>query len=325
MIFAALLASIVSAHVSFDRWIYKHNKSYSSGEYIYRQSIWQKNLLKVEKHNMGNSTYTLKMNKFADLTFDEFKNIYLMKRKINVNSYQTIKTNVLNIPINWNIQGYVQEVNDQMRCGSCWAFSAAETLAARFAIVNKKVAPILSPQEMVDCIPEPYAYGCDGAFPNITMQYVLDRLGGGLEEWDNYPYVGIKQFCDRNKTNTTVNVNGTKVRTVEIGNQTDFLQALYKYGPISVCMNVEGDFMLYNGGVYTNTDCSLTELDHAIIIYGVHYDIVSKRWVYLARNSWGLDVADHQNGWGVSGDVWLDAEINNGGICGVLGSASYVM
>lgn len=45
----------------------------------YRYSVFVKNMKKIKTHNKKNSTYKLGINKFADLTWEEFQKAYLLK------------------------------------------------------------------------------------------------------------------------------------------------------------------------------------------------------------------------------------------------------
>ncbi|WVY96560.1 hypothetical protein V8G54_028711, partial [Vigna mungo] len=62
----------------FERWCKEHTKTYSSEEEKrYRFRVFENNHSFVSQHNqstnVNNSTYTLSLNAFADLTHHEFK------------------------------------------------------------------------------------------------------------------------------------------------------------------------------------------------------------------------------------------------------------
>jgi len=53
------------------------DKSYNSAENENRRrNIFSKNAGKVKKHNAAGTSYTLELNEFADLEFEEFNTIY---------------------------------------------------------------------------------------------------------------------------------------------------------------------------------------------------------------------------------------------------------
>lgn len=108
----------------FQAWCEKHGKSYpSEEERLYRLSVFEDNLDFVTKHNnFGNSSYTLSLNAFADLTHHEFKASRLGFSQSLQSSRPRLTSNPLplrDVPasLDWRTKGAVTNVKDQGSCG----------------------------------------------------------------------------------------------------------------------------------------------------------------------------------------------------------------
>ena len=59
---------------SFNKFIQKYKKNYASEtEYAKRFDIFKKNLNFINQHNKKNSSFTVAMNKFGDLSLEEWR------------------------------------------------------------------------------------------------------------------------------------------------------------------------------------------------------------------------------------------------------------
>ena len=123
--------------------------------------IWKDNTAMIKRHNQeflrGRHTFTLKMNKFGDLTNKEFTT--MMNGYKKPAGYKRTGAKYMmpaNTPdplpdtVDWRLNGSVTQVKDQGQCGSCWAFSATGALESQWYL-SKNVMVSLSEQDLMDC------------------------------------------------------------------------------------------------------------------------------------------------------------------------------
>ncbi|TXG52156.1 hypothetical protein EZV62_021325 [Acer yangbiense] len=128
----------------------KHGKTYSSEEEKQRRlEIFEDNYAFVKQHNeLGNSSYSLSLNAFADLTNHEFKASYLG--------------------------------------GANWAFAATGAIEGINKIVTGSLLN-LSAQELIDCDIS-HNLGCVRGFMDYAYQFVNDNHGINTEDEYPYLY-----------------------------------------------------------------------------------------------------------------------------------------
>ena len=116
----------------YESWLVKHRKFYNAlGEKEQRFQIFKDNLRYIEQHNSGDHSYKLGLNKFADLTKEEFrlgytgaKTIGSRRKSNNVKSdrYSPRSGDALPDFVDWRTKGAVAAVKDQGSCGELFPF-----------------------------------------------------------------------------------------------------------------------------------------------------------------------------------------------------------
>ncbi|CAK7346300.1 unnamed protein product [Dovyalis caffra] len=316
LLFSLLSISSSSSDISqlFETWCKEHGKAYTSQEEkSYRLKVFEDNYDFVTKHNnKGNSSYTLALNAFADLTHHEFKTSRLgFSAAPNLVQRNLEITGVVgDIPasIDWRKKGVVTNVKDQGSCGACWSFSATGAIEGVNKIVTGSLVS-LSEQELVDC-DKSYNSGCGGGLMDYAFQFVIDNHGIDTEK--DYPYRAQDGTCNKQKLKRHV-VTIDKYVDVPQNNEKQLLQAVAAQ-PVSVGIcGSERVFQSYSKGIFTGP-CS-TSLDHAVLIVGYGSENGVDYWIL--KNSWGTS-------WGMSGYMhMLRNGGNSQGVCGINMLASY--
>lgn len=83
-------------------------------------------------------------------------------------------------------------MKNQESCGSCYAFSATETVESSYCI-NTGTLYTLSPQQIVDCSTSYGNNGCNGGWYYSAWAYLETH---GQELQSAYPYTGRDGTCE---------------------------------------------------------------------------------------------------------------------------------
>ncbi|XP_002977185.2 senescence-specific cysteine protease SAG39 [Selaginella moellendorffii] len=274
----------------FEDWAAKHGKSYSSdSEKARRLMIFSDTLAYIEKHNaQPNTTFTLGLNKFSDLTNAEFRANYVGKFKSpryqDRRPAKDVDVDVSSLPtsLDWRQEGAVTPIKDQGQCGSCWAFSAIASIESAHFLATKELVS-LSEQQLIDC--DTVDQGCQGGFPEDAFKFVVEN--GGVTTEEAYPYTGFAGSCNANK-NKVVEITGYKDVTKD---SADALMKAVSKTPVTVGIcGSDQNFQNYRSGILSG-QCSNSR-DHAVLVIGYGTEGGMPYWII--KNSWGTS-------WGENG------------------------
>jgi len=286
----------------------RHYKSKSEGKMRFK--IFSDNLVKAQKmteESKGTTQYGV--TQFSDLTPQEFKHLYLMKRLPKVEQIPghdlEFNTTVTDIPdfFDWRYVkigksawdgSCVSAVYNQGQCGSCWAFSATEQIESMWCLQGHSggVADHLSMQQVVNC--DTSCYQCDGGWTYLAYEYV--QGAGGIDSYASYPYTAVDGPCRFNRNTIAARINGWA--WVGRGNEGVMRNYILSSGPLSICVDASS-WQYYQGGVITSCGQSV---DHCVQITGWTGNVQGHQ-AWIVRNSWGTS-------WGYSGYLYVEYGAN---------------
>jgi len=338
VLFLIVCVLAVPPEQAFKDWMTKYNKKYTGAtEYNQRYENFKNALQRIERHSKHNRPAKFALNKFADLSEEEFAETHKMQpasaQALAISCLAhgisaELKYNVSDLPtaFDWRPQGAVTPIKDQGQCGSCWTFSTTGNIEGQYFLKYGKLLSF-SEQLLVDCsqaccdLPgygNVCNQGCNGGWQWTAFFDVMSW--GGLELESQYPYTGSDGSCKKQDNLLTAKITNYTCLSRTNGAPADEDQMagyLQQHGPLSIALNA-GYLQSYGSGVidpwFPGVECDPTALDHAVLIvgWGVQKGVLEDVPYWIVKNSWGSD-------WGESGYFRIYRGKN---VCGVANAVS---
>jgi len=297
----------------------KYDKSYNHDEAYYRYKNFKNNVDYIDYFNKNlrqQRTFSVGINKFSDLSNEEYRKFYLgttldATKYVRTGQPFVPSVNSKDLPdsMNWTAQGAVTPVKNQEQCGSCWAFSTTGSTEGCHFLTTGNLVP-LSEQNLVDCSGSYGNMGCQGGLMDQAFEYII--ANNGIDTETTYVYTAQNGNCHY-EAGVSCGSTVTSYTDVTSGSEPDLQQAVFG-APVSIAIDAGlSSFQNYESGVYYDPECSSTQLDHGVLAVGWGTDAGSDYWI--VKNSWGND-------WGqIGGYIWMARNRNNA--CGVATMASF--
>ncbi|KAL4472444.1 hypothetical protein ABPG74_018393 [Tetrahymena malaccensis] len=272
-----------------------YGKSYESSEHeSYRFNVFLENQKQALKLKKEISTAEFGVTQFSDQTEEEFMNVYangvISSNNDTFESYiQSTSDSQLQIPKQWDIRingpGYMQPVQNQGGCGSCWAFTVVSTIENLYSIkYNKNFT--LSEQQLIDC--DHFNNGCNGGWFTSAYRYVQEN---GLALFSRYPYIGDKKNCLKSQVGELYKINGYE----KLPSDTESIkQYLVQKGAIATCVYVNQQWQTYRNGILQTNYLGTQPCNKAVTVIG--YGTKDNIDFWILRNTWGT-------AWGEDGHI----------------------
>ena len=210
------------------------------------------------------------------------------------------------IPDTFNLATKASPPQNQLACGSCYAWASSSVLRDDLMLLGKDPGA-LSPQYLMDYS----GGGCEGGSLDI-----MALATAGVPLASTYPYIAQ----DEAKRPCTAAASAPSWQALgEASGVTpqDIESYMVQYNTTTVVTMAAGagDFQSYAGGVYNG--CVFSDPDHMIRIvgwdnqqatFGVNGYLPNGMGKWLAANQWGTD-------WGAGGYFWIQMTDSLGRKC----------
>ncbi|CAD7094065.1 unnamed protein product [Hermetia illucens] len=306
----------------FEDYKGQNNKTYRPFEEIRCRKAYEENCKRIRAHNSlyqsGKVAFQLRANCFADLNSQNYLKSHVRlvpspriplidapAQIVGASIHRSRDKNQIPDSFDWRDQGFKTPPRNQLSCGSCYAFSIAESIEAQ---VYKRTGKILdlSEQQIVDCSTRTGNKGCAGGSLRNTLKY-LEQYGGLMRDRD-YPYRAKEKHCRFAKELAVVQISSWAILPKH--DEEAIKVAVATIGPVAVSINASPQtFQLYSNGIYDDPDCSADMVNHAMLVVGY----TPEYWIM--KNWWG-------DNWGDGGYMKIRRNRN---LCGLANYAAYAI
>ncbi|KAM9986066.1 hypothetical protein ACTFIZ_004319 [Dictyostelium cf. discoideum] len=315
----------------FTAWMISNQRTYSSNEFNNRYSTFKSNLDFINQWNSKGSKTILSLNKFADISNEEYRKNYLRNNN-NINNLSSLLINDKedkeikssnsgsgsgSSGIDWRKKGAVPSVKTQIGgCGS-WPITAIGATESAHFLANPKDPFIsLSMQNLIDCSNKQ----CYQGTVNEAFQYIIEN--GGIDSEESYKFNdGEPGKCKYNSSNSVAKIRSYE--KVKSGSESS-LESAVSLKPVAAYIDASlTSFQFYSSGIYYEPSCNSTDLNHSVLIVGfsdssttITTTSTDSSNYWIVQNSFGKN-------WGEHGYILMSKDRDDN--CGISRMASYVI
>ncbi|OMJ76107.1 hypothetical protein SteCoe_24583 [Stentor coeruleus] len=284
----------------FDSYLISHGKSYTDEEYQKRLKIFSDKIAYIRLFNSQNRAYTLGLNQFSDLDYEEFASQHFSTKTLKPISETLIPKQKLEYPsiVDWRTKNVVTPVQNEGSCACGWAFATAGAIEGFWALVHHQLNP-LSSQQLLDCSDYYGNNGCNGGFISSSFNYAILF---GLTTAAKYPYTGAPKLCNSG----VISPATAQIKSYAYVSQNNPTALLSAVSEEPVAVNVDASsWVNYKSGVI-DVPCVSTTYNYWALIVG--YNMQNSPPYYIVKTSWGTS-------FGQAGYVYVQVLSGSGSSC----------